>query len=118
MSGMFREYDRARFEFFVYSYGVSKVSAYRAKVEEQVDVFRDLEGWTDGEIVDVARADQLDIAIDLKGFTNTGRLEPFEIGIAPIQISFLCYPGTVGRDCFDYMVADDITVPSHLEHGY
>lgn len=118
MSGMFREYDRARFEFFVYSYGVSKVSAYRAKVEEQVDVFRDLEGWTDGEIVDVARADQLDIAIDLKGFTNTGRLEPFEIGIAPIQISYLGYPGTVGRDCFDYMVADDITVPSHLEHGY
>jgi protein O-GlcNAc transferase len=118
MSGMFREYDKARFEFFVYSYGVSKVSAYRAKVEEQVDVFRDLEGWTDGEIVDVARADQLDIAIDLKGFTNTGRLEPFEIGIAPIQISYLGYPGTVGRDCFDYMVADDITVPSHLEHGY
>ena len=118
MSGMFREYDKSQFEYFVYSYGVKRPSALRSAVEEQVDVFHDLESATDGELISLARKDDLDIAIDLKGFTHGGRMLPFEKGIAPIQISFLGYPGTTGRACFDYMIADEITVPVEMEHCY
>ena len=118
MSGFFREYDREGFEYFVYSYGVYKTGSLRQGVEKNVDVFRDVSGLTDPELVAIARDDDLDIAIDLKGFTNTGRLEPFERGIAPIQVSFLGYPGTLGRKTFDYMVADSHTIPAHLESSY
>lgn len=118
MSGIFREYDREHFEFFVYSYGAQKTGAYRMAVAEQVDNFVDLAGATDQELVEVAREDQLDIAIDLKGFTNTGRLQPFEMGVAPVQISFLGYPGTLGKECMDYMIADLVTIPEEYESCY
>jgi len=118
MSGFFREYDRESFEYFIYSYGVHKTGSLRQGVEGNVDSFRDVSGLTDPELVVIARQDELDIAIDLKGFTNTGRLEPFERGIAPVQVSFLGYPGTLGRETFDYMVADSHTIPAHLESSY
>lgn len=118
MSGLFREYDRTSFEFFVYSYGVKQTGAYREALESQVDVFRNLLGATDRELYSIALSDQLDVAIDLKGFTSGGRLKPFEWGLAPIQISYLGYPGTLGRSCFDYMIADDVTIPPSLQDGY
>ena len=118
MSGLFREYDRDTFEFYVYSYGVKQSGAYRESLESQVDVFRNVLGATDKELHSIGITDNLDVAVDLKGFTSGGRLKPFEWGLAPIQVSYLGYPGTLGRDCFDYMIADEITVPPELQNGY
>ena len=118
MSGLFREYDRSRFEFFVYSYGMIKSSPMRSECEANVDKFVDVAGHTDSEIVALARSDELDIAIDLKAFTNGGRVSLFQERLAPVQINFLGYPGTSGSDAYDYVIGDDVVIPDDLEWAY
>ena len=73
---------------------------------------------TDKEIAALAREMQIDIAIDLKGFTQEGRPRIFMYGAAPIQISYLAFPGTMGLPCFDYIVADPILIPKNHQDAY
>jgi predicted O-linked N-acetylglucosamine transferase (SPINDLY family) len=63
------------------------------------------------EIAALARADKIDIAVDLMGFTRKARLEIFARRAAPVQINYLGYPGTMGADFIDYMIADKVIVP-------
>ena len=56
----------------------------------------------------MSQKDNLDVAIDLMGYTKNNRLGIFKKRIAPIQINYLGYPGTIGADYFDYIIADHI----------
>lgn len=118
LSGLFREYDRSLFEFFVYSYGMIKTSPMRSECERNVDMFLDVAGYTDSEIRELARSHDLDIAIDLKAFTNGGRISLFQDRVAPIQINYLGYPGTSGSRAYDYLVGDNTVVPPELDWAY
>ena len=117
MRGLFREYDRSKFEFHVFSYGMIKKSPLRAECQKNVDEFFDVSGMTDEEIVRRAR-EALDIAIDLKGFTNGGRVSLFQERMAPVQVNYLGFPGTAGSNAYDYIIADDIVVPKELEGSF
>lgn len=118
LNGVFREYDRDQFDFRVYSYGKPSKDKYRQDLVKSVECFYEMYGADDQEIIDAARADQLDIAIDLKGYTAGGRTSIFEHRMAPIQISYLGYPGTSGKDCFDYLVADEYLIPPEHRQYY
>jgi len=118
MAGLFREYDRSKFEYYVYSYGTTKTGVYRGRLESQVDKFECFAQHNDESIIESARADKLDIAVDLKGYTNGGRYHLFSQGVAPIQISYLGYPGTSGSPHFDYLVADSTVIPDSLRTYY
>jgi predicted O-linked N-acetylglucosamine transferase (SPINDLY family) len=72
----------------------------------------------DMEIFELASSDNLDIAIDLKGYTKDMRLSPFANGLAPVQISYLGYPGTLGTDFIDYIIADPILIPEGKRQYY
>ena len=118
MAQIFAAHDKTRFEIFAYSYGADKQDEMRKKLVSAVDVFHDVRGMNDIQIVELARAEGLDIAIDLKGFTQNTRLAPFAYGLAPVQISYLGYPGTLGADFIDYIVADPVVIPTDNRQYY
>jgi predicted O-linked N-acetylglucosamine transferase (SPINDLY family) len=64
------------------------------------------------EIVDLMRRLEIDIAIDLTGYTQGHRPQILAAGVAPIQVSYLGYPGTMGGSFVDYLIADDFVVPA------
>ena len=66
---------------------------------------------TDGEIINIIRSHKIDIAIDLNGFTSRNRFNIFFNRIAPIQVNYLGYPGTMGFENMDYIIADKIIIP-------
>ncbi len=115
---IFAAHDKSRFEIFAYSYGPDRQDEMRKKLLSAVNVFHDVREMNDMQIVELSRAEKVDIAIDLMGFTNSTRLEPFAYGLAPVQISYLGYPGTLGADFIDYIVADPVVIPYEKRQYY
>ena len=118
MAQVFALHNKAEFEIFVYSYGPNKRDNARKKLVNSVEHFFDVRGMTDADIVSHARANKLDLAIDLKGYTKDQRLGIFSHKVAPVQISYLGYPGTLGTDFIDYIVADPIIIPENMRRNF
>ncbi|MCB2075271.1 MAG: tetratricopeptide repeat protein [Novosphingobium sp.] len=118
MSGLLREHDRDRFEIHAYSYGTGRSGAMREAAIADVDRFTDVHGMADHAIADLARGHELDIAIDLKGYTRQSRPGLFALRLAPVQIAYLGYPGTMGADFIDYLIADPVVIPDGEKRFY
>jgi predicted O-linked N-acetylglucosamine transferase (SPINDLY family) len=118
MLQIFAAHDRTRFKVYAYSYGPDRHDEMRIALIANVDQFNDVREMNDMEIFELARSDNLDIAIDLKGYTKDMRLSPFANGLAPVQISYLGYPGTLGTDFIDYIIADPILIPEGKRQYY
>ena len=110
IEGMLREHDRNQFEIYAFSLDDSRVDAYSARVRELFDHYHDVSRLSDGAVTLLSRQLEIDIAIDLKGFTEGSRTSVFAERAAPIQINFLGFPGSMGALFIDYMVADHYTV--------
>ena len=117
MQKVFELHDKTSFEIFIYSYGKYQ-DEVTEKLKNNVYIFRDVSLLTDEEIASQARKDKLDIAIDLKGFTRETRLSIFAERIAKIQISYLGYPGSIGAEFIDYLIADKTLIPEKYEKFY
>ncbi|WP_264213695.1 hypothetical protein [Leisingera thetidis] len=115
---MFELHDRDRFEVYIYDYGTMTEQEGRVRAEKSADVYRQVAGVASETIVEQARADCLDIAIDLKGHTKGNRVNLFDHRMAPIQISYLGYPGSTGVDAMDYMIADPVVLPPKYRKYY
>jgi len=111
-------HDKTRFEVYAYSFGPPADDAIRRRVKAAVDVFRDVRALTGNDIAALARQDRIDVAIDLMGYTRNGRPEIFVQRAAPVQISYLGYPGTLGASFMDYLIADRILIPEDLRQYY
>lgn len=119
MSGLFREHDRTRFDIRFYSYGPRcDGDASRRALRRHADAFIEIGHLTDTEAVAQARADGLDIAVDLKGYTRGTRTAMFSQRLAPVQVSYMGYPGTVGHACMDYFIADAAALPPGGERWF
>ena len=115
---LFELHDRSRFETFAYSYGPDDGSAIRARIRGVCDHFVDVANQSH---IDAARQiynDGVDILVDLKGYTQGARWQIMALRPAPIQVSWLGYPGTMGTDCIDYIIADPFIIPEGAEHSY
>ncbi|MDE8650326.1 tetratricopeptide repeat protein [Novosphingobium album (ex Liu et al. 2023)] len=118
MSGLFREHDRTRFEIVAFGYGPPRSGGARDELIRHVDRFIEIEGRSDKDVAALARQLQLDIAIDLNGYTSSSRSRLFALHLAPVQINFLGYPGTMGADFMDYIVADPVVIPPAERAAY
>lgn len=118
MGGLFDSYDRDRFEFFAYSGGMPRNDWQRQRVIDNVTQFRDIATLTDPVAAKLAQDDELDIAIDLKGYTGDTRSTLFVNRLAPVQIAYLGFPGTQAHPAFDYMITDHIASPPQFREGY
>jgi protein O-GlcNAc transferase len=111
MAGLFERHDRAAFEVTGISFGPDDGSAMRARLAGGFDRFLDLASESEDAIARRVADLGVDIAVDLKGHTKGNRFGIFARRPAPLQVSYLGYPGTTGADFIDYVIADDIVLP-------
>jgi predicted O-linked N-acetylglucosamine transferase (SPINDLY family) len=108
---LFALHDRARFDVIGVSYGPGDASSVRARLEAAFDTFIDVAGMDDLAIAALMRSQDIDIAIDLTGYTENCRPEILAARAAPVQVNFLGYPGTLGLSHVDYVIADRHVLP-------
>lgn len=111
-------HDRSKFEIVAYSYGPSPETPTRARLRKSFDRFVDVHEISDEQAAHMIRSDEIDILVDLKGYTQNCRTGIFALRPAPVQVNYLGFPGSLGADFINYMIADDITIPSLYEDGY
>jgi predicted O-linked N-acetylglucosamine transferase (SPINDLY family) len=118
ISELIERHDRTRFEIIGVSFGPDDGSAMRARVVRAFDQFIDVRGRNDREIAALIKDMEIDIAIDLKGFTENAKTSVFALRPAPIQVNYLGYPGTMGAEFIDYIIADQWVIPTSQQKEY
>ena len=118
LAQVLKMHDRGQFEIYLYAFSPHAPDAMRRRIIDAVDVYDDVIAMRDIDIAELARQDQIDIAIDLNGFTENSRSDIFLHRAAPVQISYLGYPGTMGADFIDYIVADKNLIPEASQKFY
>jgi len=108
---MFREHDKAKFEVHAFSYGLNRGGALRQQLIANVEHFHDVGDVVDRKLVAHVQDRQLDIAVDLMGYTQHSRSGLFAFGLAPLQVNYMGYPGTMGAPFLDYILADRHVIP-------
>ena len=111
LAGMFERHDRSRFEVTAISFGPERNSPMRQRLKNAFEHFVDVHGNTDQEIAELMRRSEIDIAVDLMGFTADNRLNVMARRAAPIQVNYMGYPGTMGAPYIDYIIADRTVIP-------
>ena len=117
-AGLFESHDRTRFEVTAFAFGPETRDEMRTRLERAFDHWVDVRGKTDRQAAQLARDLGIDIAVDLAGFTEHSRFAIFTLRAAPLQVSYLGYPGTTGADCIEYLVADRTLVPAEQRPHY
>jgi len=116
--GAFECHDRDAFEIHAFSYGPDAEDGMRARIRATMDHFHESARLSNGALIAMARRAGIDIAVDLNGYTQDARLAPFAARLAPVQVSYLGYPGTVGGDFLDYIIADATVLPMDQQRFY
>jgi len=112
---LFENHDRALFEVIGYSYGPDDGSPLRRRLMNAFDRFVDLEGDNYAESAQRIAADEVDVLVDLTGYTKSARTQILALRPAPIQVNYLGYPGTMGAPFMDYIVVDEFVVPAEQQ---
>ena len=118
IAGLFENHDRSRFELTAFSLGRDVRDGMRTRIETAFDRFVDARTVSDPEVVQLARRLEIDIAVDLGGYSEGARPAIFAMRAAPLQVGYLGYPGTSGSDCIDYLVADSTLIPPEERSHY
>ena len=108
---LFECHDRAHFKVSAYSMGPDDGGSLRRRITAAVDRFVDISGDTSVAAAQIIHADQVDILLDLNGYTSGARSEILALRPAPVQANYLGYPGTMGAGFVDYLIADRFIVP-------
>ena len=118
MAKVLEMHDRNRFEVYGYSIGPATDDDMRKRLIKAFNVFVDVHDMNDQDVALLARQDKIDIAIDLTGYTKNYRASIFAYRAAPVQINYLGYPGTMGADFIDYIIADQTLIPMDSQKFY
>lgn len=118
LAPLIERHDRARFQVIGVSTGYSDDSAIRARLVKGFDRFHDFAGLNSDEIARRLREMEIDIAVDLGGHTGLSRLQIFSHRPAPVQVTWLGYPGTTGAPFIDYLIGDGVVTPTEDQPFY
>ena len=109
------EKNKDEFEIYIYDFGRHQEDEYTRRIKSCADSYQLVENLSNPELVKLARQDDLDIGVDLMGYTKNHRAIIFFQRIAPIQVTYLDYAGTTANDSMDYILADQVSVPKEDE---
>lgn len=118
MAELFELHDKSKFELVAFSFGPDSKDTMRQRLSAAFDRFIDVSHRTDREVALLSREMGIDIAVDLKGYTQDSRPGIFACRAAPVQVSYLGFPGTMGVDFMDYIVADRTLIPTESQPFY
>lgn len=108
---LFEIHNREIFEIVGFSFCKPTKDLMHQRLQKSFDQFIDVSNHSDIEIAKLSRELKIDIAVDLNGHTYGGRTNIFALRAAPIQVNYLGFPGTMGSDYYDYIIADKIVIP-------
>jgi predicted O-linked N-acetylglucosamine transferase (SPINDLY family) len=115
---LIERHNRNRFEVVAFSFGPDQQDGTRKRLVAGFDRFIDARMKSDREVAQLSRELGIDIAVDLKGHTQNARFGVFSYRAAPIQVSYLGYPGTMGCSYIDYLIADATLIPPESRPYY
>ena len=118
MADMFKYHNKKTFVIHVYSYGQNDRNNYLRKIKKDCDKLTDISKLGDFEAAQKIYSNNVDILIDLKGYTGGARMEILALKPAPIQISYLGFPGTTGATFINYLITDKIVSPPNHKKYY
>jgi predicted O-linked N-acetylglucosamine transferase (SPINDLY family) len=116
--GVLERHDRDQFEVIGVSLRPGAGGAFERRVRGAFDRFIEVADRSDREVAQLLRELEVDIAVDLMGFTQGLRLGIFAYRCAPVQVSYLGYAGTTGAPYMDYLLADEVVIPAAEEAAY
>ena len=111
MAEFFECHDNSSFEIFAYSHGPEDHSELSVRLRRAFHEFVDLREMTDTEAAKRIKTDRIDILVELKGYTKGARTGIAAQRPAPLQVSFVGFPGTMGASFIDYVIADPFVLP-------
>lgn len=111
-------HDRDRFEVVALSYGPTRDDDIGVRLRKACDIFLDVREASDQSGAARARDLAIDVAVDLSGYTASSRPGIFALRAAPVQVSYLGYPGTLGAPFMDYLIADRVVIPDQARAFY
>ncbi len=111
LAGLFERHDAERFETFAVSLRPEQPTPMGQRIRRAFNAFIDVSGRSDREVAEMMRQLEIDIAVDLAGFTSGMRAGIFAHRPAPIQVNYLGFPATMGAEYMDYIIADDFVIP-------
>jgi protein O-GlcNAc transferase len=118
VSGVFENHDRSRFEVELYSLGKNTGDKSQRRILDACDFYSHVGNMTYVKALDFVRERDLDIAVDLAGYTAFCRPELFAARMAPVQVSYLGYSATTGANAMDYVIGDPNLIPESHEPQY
>jgi predicted O-linked N-acetylglucosamine transferase (SPINDLY family) len=118
LARVFELHDRSRFEVFALSSGAAATGAMRARLVAAFEHFVDVSERNDRDLAALIRSLEIDIVVDLNGHTMGSRTAALAHRPAPIAVSYLGFPGTLGAPYVDCLIADRHVIPQALEAQY
>ena len=117
LAQMLECHDRSAFEVTLLSTGADDQSTMRQRIATGSEHFEDLRGHDDAAIARRVHQLRIDILVDLKGATHDNRMPVMAHRAAPVQVSWLGFPGTTGAPYIDYLIGDAVVTPlAHAAH--
>ncbi len=117
-AGLFEQHDRARFEVTGFDNSIEDGSPMRRRVRAAFEKFVPIQSLSDREAAHLIAASEIDILVNLNGYFGTPRMGVFALRPAPVQVNYLGFPGSLGAEYIDYILADAEVIPSGEEHFY
>jgi predicted O-linked N-acetylglucosamine transferase (SPINDLY family) len=118
MAELFERHDRTRFEVSAVSWGAEEDTPMRRRLKAAFEHFEDVRGRSDRAAAQWLREREIDIAVDLKGYTYEARPGILSHRPCPVAVSYLGYPGTMGASYVDYLIADETVIPREHRQYY
>jgi protein O-GlcNAc transferase len=118
ITGLLERHDRGRFEVHGYAIGPRGTGEYASRIERACEHFEHLGESGEREIAARLREREVDIAVDLMGYTKFHRSGAFAMRPCPVQVNYLGFPATMGAGWMDYLLADAAVIPPGLEAHY
>ena len=115
---LYEAHDRSQFEVYAFSYGPDTKDEMNLRIKSGVDHFYDVQKMPHKDLVLLVRSLEIDIAIDLGGFTASAITSIFAMSVAPIQLSYIGFLGTMGANYYDYLVSDLTIIPKESQKHY
>lgn len=118
IAGLFERHDRSRFEVSGYALAPASSDPMRQRIARAFEHFHDVANRSEQDVARMIRAAEVDIAVDLNGFTTYCRPGIFAHRCAPLQVNYLGYPGAVGAELADYILGDGEVIPAGADAAY
>ncbi|KAH8974053.1 hypothetical protein BDL97_01G081800 [Sphagnum fallax] len=118
MGSVFGMHNRDNIEVFCYALSQSDGSEWRQRISAEAEHFVDVSTMTSDAIAHLMSDDRIQILVNLNGYTKGARNEIFAMQPAPIQVSYMGFPGTTGAEYIDYLVTDELVSPTQYAHMY